>query len=450
LIMVVNTGDKKVIRQSCAKIPTMFGEFSLCTYRVAADDGHVIGECDEGGPAYGTEIRVLSYGETTGTEHLMVRVHSECFTGDVVGSLRCDCGDQLKKAMQIIAAEGSGIIIYMPQEGRGIGLNEKLKAYNLQDLGFDTVEANLKLGHGADMRDYGDAALILEDMKVRSIRLLTNNPAKIDDLTHYGVKVTGRIPVICAVNPHNEHYLRTKQLKMNHIFKPITDFMAETEAGKPFVTLAYAQSLDGSIAAGDGNRLFLSGTKSIEMTHKLRASHDAILVGIGTVLADDPQLTVRFAQGRNPQPVVLDSMLRMPLDSFLAARHPLKSWIIAGNSAPADKEKELAAQGHRVFRLAEDGQGRLDLAAVCASLHANGIKTLMVEGGVEVIDSFLATDLVDRVVITISPRYTGGRRVLSGGGLIPRLADVSNLQLGEDIVVEGYVRKHDQPSAVLR
>jgi GTP cyclohydrolase II len=447
--MLVDTGDKKVIRQSCAKIPTMFGEFSLCIYRVAAGDGHVIGECEEGGPAYGTEIRVLSYGETTDAADLMVRVHSECFTGDVLGSLRCDCGDQLKKAMQMIAAEGRGIIIYMPQEGRGIGLNEKLKAYNLQDSGFDTVEANLKLGHGADMRDYSDAALILEDMQVRSIRLLTNNPAKIDDLKHYGVEVAGRIPVICAINPHNEHYLRTKQQKMNHIFKLNNDSLHETPGSRPFVTLAYAQSLDGSLAGGDGNRLYLSGTKSIEMTHKLRAGHQAILVGIGTVITDDPQLTVRFAQGSNPQPVVLDSMLRFPLGSYLASRHPLKCWIIAGPSAPAESEAALAALGHRVFRVPDDGKGRLDLAAVCAALHANGIQTLMVEGGIEVIDSFLATDLVDRVVITISPRFTGGRRILSGGGLIPHLAGVSNLQLGDDIVIEGFVNNHDQQSAVL-
>jgi 3,4-dihydroxy 2-butanone 4-phosphate synthase/GTP cyclohydrolase II len=460
--MLINTGDKKVIRQSCAKIPTMFGEFTLCIYRTAAGDGHVIGECDEGGPAYGTELRVLSYGETAGASRLMVRVHSECFTGDVLGSLRCDCGDQLKKAMQMIAAEGRGVVIYMPQEGRGIGLDEKLKAYNLQDRGLDTVEANLRLGHGADMREYSEAALILEDMRVRSIRLLTNNPAKMDELRRYGVEVAGRIPVICAVNPFNEHYLRTKQLKMSHIFnipkitlprKP--DGVPEGKpgeklTGKPFVTLAYAQSLDGAIASGNGDRLLLSGRQSTEMTHSLRARNQAILVGIGTVLADDPQLTVRFAEGPNPQPVVLDGLLRLPTDSFLASKHPLKAWILAGQDAPKDRELALLALGHRIFRVPDDGKGRLDLVAVCAILHANGMETLMVEGGVEVIDSFLATDLVDRVVITISPRYTGGRRILSRGGSIPDLADVSNLQLGEDVVIEGTVKKHEKRHPVLR
>lgn len=432
----------------------MFGEFTLCIYRTAAGDGHVIGECNEGGPAYGTEIRVLSYGETAGASRLMVRVHSECFTGDVLGSLRCDCGDQLKKAMQMIAAEGRGIIIYLPQEGRGIGLDEKLKAYNLQDLGLDTVEANLRLGHGADMRDYSEAALILDDMRVRSIRLLTNNPAKIDELRRYGIEVDGRIPVICAVNPHNEHYLRTKQLKMSHIFNIPKIALPNPPEGKPedkpFVTLAYAQSLDGAIAGGDGDRLLLSGRQSTEMTHSLRAGNQAILVGIGTVLADDPQLTVRFAKGPNPQPVVLDSLLRLPTDSYLASKHPLKAWILAGRDASRDRELELVALGHRVFRVPDDGKGRLDLVAVCAILHANGIKTLMVEGGVEVIDSFLATDLVDKVVITISPRYTGGRRILSRGGSIPDLADVSNLQLGEDIVIKGTVKKHEKRHAVLR
>jgi len=439
--MLINNGNTKVKRQSCATIPTSFGEFVLCVYRIAGQDGALIGDCEEGGPAYGTEIRVLSYGEIAGSTDLMVRVHSECFTGDVIGSLRCDCGDQLKKAMQMIAREGRGMVIYMPQEGRGIGLNEKLKAYNLQDQGRDTVEANLELGHGADMRDYSEAAAILEDQGVLSIRLLTNNPAKVDDLTRYGVKVNGRVPVICAVNPYNENYLRTKQIKMDHIFQATPAAGTEAMQGKPFVTLTYAQSLDGALAGNNGSRLLLSGRQSLEMTHKLRAKHQAILVGIGTVLADDPQLTVRYAQGENPRPIVLDAELRLPVDSYLAAKHPLKSWIMTTAAAPRDREERLLALGHRVFRLAEDGAGKIDLAAVCATLSANGIRTLMVEGGLEVIDSFLAADLVDKVVVTISPRYTGGRKIRAGDGLFPKLKDVSNLQVGEDIVIEGYVNK---------
>jgi 3,4-dihydroxy 2-butanone 4-phosphate synthase/GTP cyclohydrolase II len=446
--MLINTDNKKVIRQSCAMIPTMFGEFQLCVYRIALEDGYVIGDCPEGGPAYGTEIRTLSCGSIQGTEELMVRVHSECFTGDVLGSLRCDCGDQLKKAMQMIATEGRGMIIYMPQEGRGIGLNEKLKAYNLQDSGFDTVEANLKLGHGADMRDYSAAALILEDMQVPSIRLLTNNPAKIDDLRRYGVKVNGRMPVICAVNPYNEAYLRTKQMKMNHIFKNTDNARYKSHREKPFVTLTYAQSLDGALAGGDGSRLILSGRQSMEMTHKLRANHQAILVGIGTVLADDPQLTVRLVAGTNPQPVVLDSLLRIPLESYLIAKHPLKAWIMCSKAAPVEREKALVERGHKVYRLGNSG-AKLDLEEACSVLTDNGVETLMVEGGMEIINKFLEANLVDRVVITISPRYTGGRKLDSGMRILPDLIDVSNLQLGDDIVVEGYVKKNDQRQAVL-
>ncbi len=448
--MLINRSNTRVKRQSCAAIPTTFGEFVLCVYRIASQDGSLIGDCEEGGPAYGTEIRVLIYGEVAGSTNLMVRVHSECFTGDVIGSLRCDCGDQLKKAMQMIAREGRGMVIYMPQEGRGIGLNEKLKAYNLQDQGRDTVEANLELGHGADMRDYSEAAAILADQGVRSIRLLTNNPAKVGELTRYGVQVVGRVPVICKVNPFNENYLRTKQIKMDHIFHftPIDGENGKrgnagtaAKGGKPFVTLTYAQSLDGALAGNNGNRLMLSGRQSLEMTHKLRAKHQAILVGIGTVLADDPQLTVRYAPGENPRPIVLDAELRLPPDSYLAARHPLKSWIMTTVAAPRDREERLLAQGHRVFRLPDDGAGKIDLAAVCALLSDNGIRTLMVEGGLEVIDSFLAADLVDKVVVTISPRYTGGRKIRAGDGLFPKLKDVSNLQVGEDIVIEGYVGK---------
>ncbi len=208
------------------------------------------------------------------------------------------------------------------------------------------------------------------------------------------------------------------------------------------VTLTYAQSLDGALCGDDGSRLFLSGSQSMAMTHALRAANQAILVGIGTVLSDDPQLTVRFAEGENPRPVVLDARLRLPTDCFLAARHPLKAWIMTAASAPKDREAVLVALGHRVFRLPENGEGRIDLAAVCAVLSAEGIRTLMVEGGIGVIDGFMEAGLVDRVVVTVSPRYTGGRKVTGGGGLLPKLENVVCRQAGDDVIIEGImVRK---------
>lgn len=192
-----------VIRESCARIPTAYGEFQLCLYRNSIDD---------------KEHLALLMGNVADQEGVLVRVHSECFTGDVLGSQRCDCGEQLERSMEIIGEQGSGVIVYMRQEGRGIGLSEKLKAYNLQDAGHDTVDANLILGHSADARDYSVAALILEELGVRSVRLLTNNPAKIEELQRLGIAVSGRIPLQPQiVNENNRFYLATKVKRMDHL-----------------------------------------------------------------------------------------------------------------------------------------------------------------------------------------------------------------------------------------
>lgn len=190
------------VRQlTCARIPTVVGEFKLCLYANSVDD---------------KEHLALMMGDVAGQSDVLVRVHSECFTGDVLGSERCDCGSQLQHAIRAIAAEGMGVIVYLRQEGRGIGLLNKLRAYNLQDEGYDTVDANLILGHQADERDYGAAAHILEDLGVRSINLLTNNPAKIDRLRELGIEVGERIPLPVTVTPHNARYLWAKAARMNH------------------------------------------------------------------------------------------------------------------------------------------------------------------------------------------------------------------------------------------
>lgn len=184
------------------RLPLDEGEFTL----------HLYLEKDTG-----KEHLALVKGSLNGKTVPLVRLHSECFTGDVLGSRRCDCGSQLKKALTLIGKEESGILMYMRQEGRGIGLAEKLKAYNLQDRGLDTVDANLRLGHSADDRDYEAASLILKDLHVSSIRLLTNNPAKIDGLQKYGIKISDRIPLVTAVHDDNYFYLSTKVKRMKHI-----------------------------------------------------------------------------------------------------------------------------------------------------------------------------------------------------------------------------------------
>jgi GTP cyclohydrolase II len=193
--------DISVRKLSCARIPTEYGEFQLCLYNNNLDD---------------KEHLALVMGNPEGKSDVLVRVHSECFTGDVLGSRRCDCGEQLDRAMQEISAAGQGVLIYLRQEGRGIGLLDKLRAYNLQDEGYDTVDANLLLGHTPDEREYSMAAAILEDLKIDSIRLLTNNPHKIKDLEVHGVNVSGRVPVPVTVTQENALYLETKRQRMNH------------------------------------------------------------------------------------------------------------------------------------------------------------------------------------------------------------------------------------------
>jgi 3,4-dihydroxy 2-butanone 4-phosphate synthase/GTP cyclohydrolase II len=166
------------------------------------------------------EHLAMVMGDPRDQSSVLTRVHSECFTGDVIGSRRCDCGDQMQVSLEIISARGQGVLLYLRQEGRGIGLLEKLRAYNLQDEGFDTIDANLALGHQADARDYSIAAEMLKDIGVRSIQLLTNNPTKISALRRLGIDVAGRMPLDLEVHPDSAHYLQTKADRMNHMLNP--------------------------------------------------------------------------------------------------------------------------------------------------------------------------------------------------------------------------------------
>lgn len=191
-----------IIRQVAARIPTRHGTFQLILYTNNFDQ---------------KEHLALVMGNVSGREDVLLRVHSECFTGDLLGSQRCDCGEQLEQAMQSIARAGRGVILYLRQEGRGIGLLDKLRAYNLQDEGLDTVEANLRLGHRADERDYTIAARIIQDLGIRSISLLTNNPTKIKSLRALGISVKKRVPIEIPAQPENLHYLHTKVTRMDHL-----------------------------------------------------------------------------------------------------------------------------------------------------------------------------------------------------------------------------------------
>ena len=184
------------------RIPTAYGKFTLNYYSNNLDNKEHI---------------ALVKGAVANKPDIPVRIHSECFTGDVLGSRRCDCAEQLDMALQLIDQAGSGVLIYLRQEGRGIGLLKKLQAYNLQDEGLDTVDANIHLGHLADEREYDFAALMLEDLKVKSISLITNNPQKIEELIKLGVRVNQRIPIETNIHCDNQSYLKTKVEKMHHL-----------------------------------------------------------------------------------------------------------------------------------------------------------------------------------------------------------------------------------------
>lgn len=451
-----------VTRQTMTRIPTPNGEYLLALYAGSRDD---------------KEHMALVVGDVAGHDDVLIRVHSECFTGDVLGSLRCDCGEQLDRAMKEISARGRGVILYLRQEGRGIGLLEKLRAYNLQDLGHDTVDANLLLGHEADARDYTVAAQILEDLKVRSVQVMTNNPLKISALQQLGVNVTRRVPIEVAPGPDNLAYLQTKATRMSHLLQ-FNGADADRSTGgliasgnghhtngnghhngsgaaeslttmpaivrkftRPAVTISYAQALDGSIANPDGSPALISGKQSMTMTHRMRASHDAILVGIGTALADDPRLTVRLVHGDNPQPVIIDSHLRLDRTARVFQAGHNSPWIVTTDEHDPDKRRALEQGGAIVLVADSDSTGRVDLVSALDVLGFRGISSLMVEGGSGIIRSFLQLRLVDQLVVTLSPQLIGGPRVTSGEfpalSEFPTLSNIHYQRLGDDIVLWG-------------
>ncbi len=204
LIAYRRRNERLVHRMAEASLPTPYGQFEIIAYGVDHED---------------LEPVVLKMGDLSKAQAPLLRMHSSCFTGDVLNSLRCDCGDQLRIALQMIGQEGVGAVVYLPQEGRGIGLAEKIKAYSLQDQGLDTVEANHALGHKADMRDYGIGLQILKDLGLREVRLLTNNPEKADAFVYGGfdLKVVDQIPILPPITEHNARYLATKRDKMGHL-----------------------------------------------------------------------------------------------------------------------------------------------------------------------------------------------------------------------------------------
>jgi GTP cyclohydrolase II len=402
-------------------LPTQFGEF-----RVTAFEVHP-----------GLVYLALEKGDVLGDGPVLARLHSECLTGDVLGSLRCDCGVQLRLALRRIATEGRGLLLYATgHEGRGIGLINKLRAYVEQDEGADTVDANLRLGLPVDGRRYDEAAGVLRALGVDSVRLLTNNPDKVHGLREAGITVDGTEPLRTAAHVRNVEYLRTKERRLGHRDTAGEELdrapapppeavhllgRVDPPADRPYVVLKYAQTLDGRIATAGGDSKWISGEEERALSHALRAACDAVMVGVGTVLSDDPQLNVRMVPGASPLRVVLDSTLRIPSDALLLDAEAATVVLTTERSTEDDRKRvREAGAGIRVL---PTGPGGVDLRAALKELRDDGVRSLLVEGGAQVITSLLGAGLVDRVVVGTAPRIIGSGTEAVGDLGVARVAE---------------------------
>lgn len=441
-------------------LPTRHGIFRIIGYRDVDGAEHVV-------------MAKGLYEHTVGSGAPLVRVHSECLTGDVLGSRRCDCGEQLDEALARIAAEGEGAVIYVRgHEGRGIGLVEKLRAYALQDRGVDTLDANLALGHAADARDYRQSAQILLDLGIPRIRLMSSNPAKETALQALGIEVVERTGLFIPPRPENEHYLATKRARMGHDqpgqdawsalldgrlpAEPVAGFDQElverygglAVCGPRVVIAQLGQSLDGFIASRTGDADFVTGTADREHLHRLRALVDAVVVGASTVAADDCRLTVRSCAGEHPVRVVLDPHGRIPPGSHVLEDGVVPTLWLVGEQALADGTVPDPAQLPArvdIEPLPTDAEGRMDPIMILALLQERGLGRVLVEGGGRTVSTFFEAGVLDRLYLTTAPVLIGnGVPGLRFGGS-DRLADAlrapsRRFLLGEDICTELLLR----------
>jgi GTP cyclohydrolase II len=429
-----------------ARLPlgTSFGEFELRAFEVPS----------------GRVYLALVRGDVGDGRSVLARVHSECLTGDALGSLRCDCGTQLREAARAIAAEGRGVLVYVTgHEGRGIGLVNKLRAYMLQENGADTIDANVRLGFPPDARDYRVVAHCLVLLGIRSVRLLTNNPGKVEALQRAGIEVDEAVPLQTSPHVRNVAYLRAKEERLGHVapagapldgdgIREATDVgpllgRSAPPAWRPYVVLKYAQTVDGRIATRHGDARWISSEPERRISHALRAACDAVLVGVGTATVDDPQLTVRMVSGPSPLRVVLDSTLRLPPTARVLDDQAGTIMI----TTPRSSEERRAALRARAVgvHVVEPGPRGVDLAAALATLRSEGVRSLLVEGGARVITSFLAEKLVDRLVVGIAPTIIGTGIDAVGDLGVARVAESLHLtnrsvhMAGDDLVVAADV-----------
>jgi GTP cyclohydrolase II len=436
-----------VFPRAVATLPlgTTFGEFELRAFEFAS----------------GAVYLALVRGEIDDGRAVLTRIHSECVTGDALGSLRCDCGIQLREAAREIAAEGRGVLVYATDhEGRGIGLVNKLRAYMLQEEGADTIDANVHLGFPPDARSYDAAARCLGLLGVGSVRLLTNNPSKVEALIRAGIDVEQTIPLQTSPHVRNIEYLHAKEARLGHVAPagvpldgdPIGEAIdvapllgrGAAPSWRPYVVLKYAQTVDGRIATRRGEAKWISSEAERRISHSLRAACDAVLVGVRTAIIDDPQLTVRMVPGRSPLRVVLDSTLRLPSTARVLDD---RAGTVVITTEPSTEERRAALRARAVgVHVVDAGPCGVDLASALQKLRGLGVRSLLVEGGARVITSFFAEKLVDRLVVGIAPTIMGTGIDAVGDLGVARVAESLRLtnrsvhQAGRDLLVAADVR----------
>lgn len=404
------------------RLPTRYGDFSLYVYS-----------------EHGKEHLALVKGDVSGQSGVPVRVHSECLTGDVFASRRCDCGDQLKHTLNYLGRMDAGVLIYLRQEGRGIGLLKKMEAYNLQDAGLDTVEANLQLGHQPDERDYGIAARILRSLHLDSIRLITNNPHKVEELQHHGVTVDARIPIEVGHHAENLGYLKSKAERMAHLLSfreqvpqnddfdfldPLVSQLRLARSGphsRPWVTLVYAQTLDGRIFRD-------SGLANPGLASFLSLVHDAVLRDLRV---DSSAKSLASGSGPFPLQVIVDheGVFEGGMD-----RHD--ALLLLTRSMDAAKKARWQEAGIEVKALPSAADDQIDIPALLGMLHDSGVATLMVEAGPELHAAFVRARAVDFCIAAIVPEVAGSGGAVGEGFTV---RDCQYQTLGSQLVAFGPV-----------
>lgn len=398
------------------RLPTAYGEFSLYLYNQG-----------------GKEHLALVKADVAGQRGVPVRVHSECITGDLFSSRRCDCGDQLRHAMAFLGRSDCGVLVYLRQEGRGIGLHKKLQAYNLQDQGLDTVEANVSLGHRPDEREYQVAALILQDLAVASVRLMTNNPRKVDELVRLGVDVEDRVPIEVGQHADNLDYLRSKVEKMSHwitfretlpyhddhaFLTPLLDALGlarQAVADRPFITLHYTQALNGAVIAPA-----VAMAESMQMAallHDLGQQHDAVLVDLASLRAGDiPGMGTGTGVAEFARVIVVDdgAVSVEDWEDIPVFTTPPMVLSTGGRDLTCSGIDWLAGARLLVSDQDETGICPRQISTLC---HRMGIKTLLVTGTGSLIRAFQNSHCVNYCVITINPHIAPDRDSESATGL---------------------------------